>query len=101
MPYITNDRRKFLTSKTYQELLDISDEMAVGDLNFLISTLCWMRFMKNPSYTTGNNIVGLLECAKLEFYRKLLAEYEDQVIQRNGPLMFDLGEQQVEPLKTV
>ena len=69
MPYITQDRRKFLESKTYKELLNISHEMEAGDLNFLISNLLWLRFVKNTRYHTGNEIVGILESAKLEFYR--------------------------------
>jgi hypothetical protein len=101
MPYIESDRRKFLTSKTYQELLDISDQMTAGDMNFLLSTLLWYRFAKGVSYSTGNAIVGILECAKLEFYRKLLAQYEDQKIQENGPLIFQVNEKPIEPLKQV
>ena len=86
MPYIESERRKFLASQTYQQLLDISDQMAAGDLNFIISTLCWVRFAKNQSYKTGNEIIGILESAKLEFYRRLLAEYEDQKIISQGDL---------------
>jgi len=97
MPYIESGRRKFLTSRTYQELLDISNTMSAGDLNFLISTLCWFRFAKGQSYQTGNAIVGILECAKLEFYRKLLAEYEDLKIKENGTLMFQVNDEPEEP----
>lgn len=90
MPYITSDKRKFLESKTYKELLDLSLQMEIGDLNFLISNMIWLRFLKAPSYSTGNALVGVLESAKLEFYRQQLAKLEDQKIQENGPLMFEL-----------
>lgn len=86
MPYIESDRRKFLTSKTYQELLDISDQMTAGDLNFMISTLLWYRFAKAQSYQTGNEIIGILECVKLEYMRRILAPYEDQKIKDNGDI---------------
>ena len=98
MPYIDSDRRKFLESKTYKELLNSVMEMEIGDMNFLISNLVWLRFIKAPSYSTGNAMVGVLECAKLEFYRKQLAELEDRKIQENGPLLFEMnGDTQTRP----
>jgi hypothetical protein len=31
-----------------------------------------------------NNIIGVLECAKQEFYRKVCSPYEDQKSKDNG-----------------
>ena len=90
MPYIESERRKFLENKTYKELLDIVMQMEIGDMNFLISNMIWLRFLKAPSYSTGNAIVGVLECAKLEFYRQQLSWYEDKKIDENGPLLFKI-----------
>jgi len=36
------------------------------------------------SYQTINDIVGALECCKLELYRRIVAPYEDQKIKENG-----------------
>jgi hypothetical protein len=36
------------------------------------------------SYRTINDVLGALEGAKLEFYRRVAAPYEDQKIQENG-----------------
>jgi hypothetical protein len=88
MPYIESERRQFLENKTYKELLDIVMQMEIGDMNFLISNMVWLRFLKAPSYSTGNAIVGVLECVKQEFIRQLLNPYEDKKIDENGSLLF-------------
>ena len=77
MPYITERRR-----------LDISrgDEIATpGELQYLIALLInnYVGTM-NLSYQTINDIVGALEGAKLEFYRRMAAPYEDKKIAENG-----------------
>ena len=36
------------------------------------------------SYSVMNEIVGALECAKLEMYRRIYAPYEDEKIEANG-----------------
>jgi hypothetical protein len=37
-----------------------------------------------PSYQSINDVLGALEGAKLEFYRRIAAPYEDTKIQENG-----------------
>jgi hypothetical protein len=39
---------------------------------------------KGLRYQTINDIIGALEGAKMEFYRRVVAPYEDQKIQENG-----------------
>lgn len=60
-----------------------------GDLNFIISELV-MKYVINTngkvSYTKMNEVVGVLECAKLELYRRVLAPYEDDKIEENGDI---------------
>jgi broad-specificity NMP kinase len=56
-----------------------------GDLNFIISTI--LNDMLNAygtSYSMLNDMVGVLECAKLELYRRVAAPYEDEKIESNG-----------------
>lgn len=56
-----------------------------GELNYQISTLLNdFCAMKGLSYATVNEAIGALECAKLEFYRRIAAPYEDQKIGENG-----------------
>lgn len=86
MPYVEQDRRKFLASQTYKQLLDIADTMHIGDINFLISNLLWVRFNKNRSYKTANELLGVLEAAKLELYQRQIIPYEAQKQSENGDL---------------
>jgi len=39
---------------------------------------------KGISYQTFNDIIGALEGAKLEFYRRVVVRYEEEKIKANG-----------------
>ena len=77
MPYI---------SKTDREELENGDlPVNAGELNYLISTLVDEFMLEHgKSYSVMNEIVGALECAKLEMYRRICAPYEDEKIEANG-----------------
>jgi len=60
-------------------------DASVGDLNFLITTLLDEYLsVHGLSYTNINNLVGVLDCVKLELYRRIAAPYEDQKLDING-----------------
>jgi hypothetical protein len=77
MPYIDPDRRE---SNIKYQLPNTA-----GELNYLFTRLC-IRYMQihGKNYQTINDIVGALEGAKLEFYRRVAAPYEDLKINENG-----------------
>ena len=53
-----------------------------GELNYIIT-----RILKEAyplRYFSLNRAVGVLECCKLEFYRRVAAPYEDTKIEQNG-----------------
>lgn len=78
MPYIKQDRRKTLASSTV-----IPKD--AGELNYLITELCDSYLTTiGKSYQNINQVVGALECAKLEFYRRVAAPYEDLKKEENG-----------------
>jgi len=80
MPYITQQKRKdFMTGNGMME--------SSGDLNFVLTKVC-LEYIENKkeSYQTYNDIVGALECCKLEMYRRAIAPYEDKKIIENGDL---------------
>jgi hypothetical protein len=81
MPYI-KDRDGFTTEHVRQP-------QNVGELNYVITETLWEFYKKTPCYQQVNNIVGALECAKLEFYRRVAAPYEDEAIVRNGDVYVD------------
>jgi hypothetical protein len=84
MPYIPKDNRHDLLESSIHELMNL--EMSSGDMNFIISSLIWSKFNKNKKYATANELMGILECVKMEFYRRMVAPYEDMAIQKNGDL---------------
>jgi hypothetical protein len=56
-----------------------------GELNYLITTLIQEYILREGlSYATLNEVIGVLECAKLELYRRVVTPYEDSKIQENG-----------------
>ena len=85
MPYIKLEERV-----EYDDAIhDLLDELrcqgsSVGHINYIISTLIWNLWAGD--YTSGNNLMGVLECVKQEFYRKQLAPYEDVKEKLNGSL---------------
>lgn len=88
MPYIKQDRREYLDKKI-EDLFD--EELSFGDLNYIIS-----RIVKNLmerakklgkfNYDFCNSIIGTLECAKQEFYHRVVTPYETVKIHENGDL---------------
>lgn len=78
MPYITKDSREHLEKEAEQ----ISTP---GELNYVISRLIDEYVsQQGMNYTTLNSVVGVLECAKNEFYRRVVVPYEDQKLEENG-----------------
>jgi hypothetical protein len=58
-----------------------------GDLNYCITVLVH-EYLKahGKSYAVMNDCMGVLEAAKLEFYRRIVAPYEDEKIKENGDI---------------
>ena len=77
MPYIFQHRR--------QELAQGSAAESAGELNYLITMTCHAYMRRNGiSYQKYNDVIGALEGAKLEFYRRQVTPYEDIKIKENG-----------------
>ncbi len=79
-PYIKQDRRTELDPE-----IDILIEKAkrVGELNYIITRLLdgyihKFAGIEGIDYNAINAIMGVFECAKLEFYRRQAAKYEDK-----------------------
>lgn len=83
MPYITPERREFLENATDEEIAQI--ELTTGDLNYAITSLMdeWIG-QKGLHYDAVNSAVGVLECVKLELYRRVAGPYEDNKKEQNG-----------------
>lgn len=80
MPYIEQQKREDLNS-----ILPTT----AGELNFLIHSIVNEYFsMKDESYQAYNDIIGAIECAKLEIYRRKVTPYEEQKLKQNGDIPF-------------
>jgi len=81
MPYIKNDDR----SKFLDMFCNIPEMTSAGELNYALTMICKDYINdKGTSYQTYNDIIGALEGCKLEFYRRMVAPYEDEKITSNG-----------------
>jgi len=81
MPYISQHRRRRLDTYINQLMLEIAGE-DIGEFNYVVTKLLQAR--ATNSYSSINEIVGVLECIKLEFYRRFTSPYEDKKIIENG-----------------
>ena len=56
-----------------------------GVLNYKVTTLLLdYLILRGETYQTYNDIIGVLECAKLEMYRRRTSDYEDKKMAENG-----------------
>lgn len=82
MPYISHKVRDDLKHKISYGGRSIED---AGELNYMITRMVDQYLKdKNLSYASINEVIGVLECAKLELYRRIAAPYEDIKISQNG-----------------
>jgi hypothetical protein len=79
MPYIPNTDRDFLDLTAHGTRVKTA-----GELNFAITTLLLGFLGKSFRYQDLNDVMGALEGAKMEFYRRKVAGYEDDCIVKNG-----------------
>lgn len=83
MPYIDPKRRLYLT--LWGGINDQESALTPGELNFQITGLIKSYMNRQPlNYQSINDIIGALEGAKLEFYRRIAAPYENDKIEENG-----------------
>lgn len=85
MPYIPQSYRKELEDSLAGVPAD------PGGLNYVITKLIdtWLFAMGNNkpsrlSYKNINTAIGVLECVKLELYRRVAGPYEDKKKEENG-----------------
>jgi hypothetical protein len=79
MPYITQERR---------DAIDLDHEIpeTAGELNYLFTTIIvdYLNTDNGPNYQKINDVMGALEGAKMEMYRRVAIPYEDVKIEQNG-----------------
>lgn len=85
MPYIKPENRvKY--EKVLDELIRILKSLPVeevdGELNYVVTKILKQVYLLR--YFNINRVVGVLECIKQEFYRRVVAPYEDKKIKESG-----------------
>lgn len=88
MPYITPIAREAIDTYKLPRIT------TAGELNYVISSLIknylatqvsfYEPYLKHNTYQHYNDVIGALEGAKLEFYRRVVVPYEDKKIEQNG-----------------
>lgn len=75
MPYINESDRFIARTKP----------ATAGELNYAFTIMLMAYLRRNGKcYQTMNDVIGALEGAKAEFYRRVVAPYEDEKIKENG-----------------
>jgi len=82
MPYVPNTDRIILSRFLTPDFLHQVSTLSSGQLNYMITKMLLAQAPK--SYADFNTLIGVLECCKLEMYRRAVAPYEDQKIEENG-----------------
>ncbi len=93
MPYIAGaDRAPYdhLVDELAALLASRPPDRRKGHANYVITQILRKGFgvcePSGESYSTYAEVIGTLECAKLEMYRRWVAPYEDGAIARHGDL---------------
>lgn len=86
MPYVKQDDRVYI--ETFDKIRVLAAELkgSPGKVNYAITRLLdeIYELKENPRYFKFNEAIGILECVKLELYRRLAAPYEDEMKTKNG-----------------
>lgn len=86
MPYIKQEDRERYREALAQMigvLESIPEVDRDGHINYVI-TVILKRLYKPPKYRRYNKAIGVLERIKQEFYRRVVAPYENSKIFQNG-----------------
>jgi hypothetical protein len=79
MPYLRQTYRE-----GYGNDLGVRARYFPGDLNYVITKIVRDYLGNVPTYADFTAAIGVLESAKLELYRRMIAPYEDQKLKENG-----------------
>lgn len=96
MPYIKKDQRL----KIYNPdagTIDLNEVENPGQLNYAITKAVQDYLglsvgdmsIVDVSYAEYNEVIGVLECVKQEFYRRAVSSYEDLKRSENGDVFFE------------
>lgn len=96
MPYIKQEKRDLL-EKPIEAVRDALRQLESddpennfeGNMNYVISSLIARCY--KVSYRDINDVVGMLNCVKDEYYRRVAVPYENQKAHDHGDVYGDLS----------
>lgn len=82
MPYIKPDARP-----SFDAIIEQLSPQTAGDLNYIISRIS-IDYVerKGKNYSILNEVMGVFSSVAHEFYRRVVAPYEDKKISENGDI---------------
>ena len=89
MPYIAPaDRYPYdaIVVDLADKLADQAPRLIPGHLNYCVTRLL-LLLSHGAGYHEWNELVGVLECAKLELYRRQIGPYENSKAKENGDVL--------------
>lgn len=84
MPYIKPEVREGLDLIASPIFRLVNKTPNTGALNYIITKI--LLATEPNSYEDYNALVGVLECIKMELYRRVIASYEDRKKKQNGDI---------------
>lgn len=82
MPYIDPTERPKIAAT-------IPTGLTAGHINFLVADVLDQWIGSAVNYDRLNAAIGILECCKLEIYRRLAVPYEDKKMEANGDVFME------------
>ncbi len=88
MPYISRkDRTQYQeVLNTLADLIPKDRMLRPGHMNYIVSLLLEKVYGTELRYADHNEVMGVLNCIALEFYRRKTSPYEDLKIKEEGDL---------------
>lgn len=87
MPHIKSAQRERILYDKMKHLMN------AGELNYFVTrVLLKYLSLHGESYQTYNDIMGVLNCVTIEFYRRLISDYEDIKAMENGDVFDEEGD---------
>jgi len=99
MPYIPQSRRDGIHTELVDQRRDEGGlewtPQNAGDLNYVVTCFIDNYLIEHGvRYAHINEMIGALECCKLELYRMIGSPYEDKKLLDNGPVYMSKSEGQ-------
>jgi hypothetical protein len=85
MPYIPEENRAIFDKVVRKCIRNMPIDTSYGEMNYLLTSILGTFIQQNGvNYSTLQSVIGLLECVKLELYRRVVSMYEEEKIDANG-----------------